>query len=115
MKNDLSISKYKLWKYVNKKVNRIVNRFHVLSVISILFEEMITDLKNNKKVKIFNFGEFELKKTPTRNFFNVFTRQMYTSGGFRLLKFKLNSKVRKKILSHLDVEKTFKDDDEKKT
>jgi hypothetical protein len=44
MNTKLSISKRNLWHYVNVKIKRIIHHYHVLSVISILFDEMCSDL-----------------------------------------------------------------------
>jgi nucleoid DNA-binding protein len=104
-----SISKRFLWHYVNKKINRIVHHAHVLSIISILFEELLADLKAGKIIKIHNFGILTLKKMKPKTYFNVKERKFMQSGGGKVLKFTLSPKIKKKLCQHLDIDKTFKD------
>ena len=53
MSNDFD--KRSLWRFVNKKINRVSHHYHVFAVMSTLFEEMIVDLKNGKKIKYIIF------------------------------------------------------------
>ena len=61
-----NIDKRTLWRYVNKKINRKIQSFHVISVINILFDEMIKDLKAGNLIKIFNLGSLCLNTTQPR-------------------------------------------------
>lgn len=105
-----SIDKRVLWHYVNLKIRRVVHHYHVLSVISILFDEMISDLKVGKSIDIFNFGTLTLKKMKPRRYHNVSKRQFMHTDGHHVLRFSLANKIRKKLCQHLDVDKTLKDD-----
>ncbi len=108
--NENSIDKRKLWQYVNLRVKRFIHHYHVLSVISILFDEMIKDLKSGKDIKIFNFGTFSLKKMPPRKYFDVRHQKVMYSDGNKILRFTLTPAIRKKIIKHLDLDKTLGND-----
>jgi nucleoid DNA-binding protein len=102
-----SIDKKKLWLYVNKKINRIIHHYHVIAVISILFEEMIKDLKDGKKIKIANFGTFELKNMPARKYHDLWKKKTMLGKPTRLIKFTLFKKIIKKIREHIDIESSI--------
>lgn len=108
--NELSVDKRKLWQYVNLKINRMVHHYHVLSVVAILFDEMIKDLRQGKTIKIFNFGSFIMKTMKPRRYFDVRYQKVMLSPGHRILRFTLTKPLRKKLVSHLDLDKTLKDD-----
>lgn len=105
------ISKKKLWKYLNIKIKRAVNHHHVFAIISILFEEMVIDLLNGKEIKIFNFGTLYLENTKPKKYHDVRFKKMMESKGNRVLKFLLKNKLKKKLISYLDVDTTLRDDD----
>ena len=105
-----SISKRVLWQYVNKKIRRLVHHYHVFSVMTILFEEMLKDLKSGKRIRIFNFGTLSLQKTKPRKYFDVRYQQVMQSSGHRILRFILAPTLSKKLRHHLDLDKTPKDD-----
>jgi len=105
----VSIDKRVLWHYVNLKIRRVIHHYHVLSVITILFEEMLVDLKAGKPIEIFNFGILSLKKMKPRRYHNVSSRQFVHTDGHYVLRFSLASKIRKKLCQHLDIDKTLKD------
>jgi nucleoid DNA-binding protein len=108
--NDLSIDKRKLWQYVNLKINRIIHHYHVLSVVTILFDEMLKDLRQGKLIKIFNFGTFVMKTMKPRRYFDVRFQKVMLSPGHRILRFIMVKPLRKKLVSHLDLDRTLKND-----
>lgn len=110
MKNDQSISKRSLWQYVNIKIHRFIHYYHVLSIITILFEEILTDLKRGKDLKIFNFGTLSLKQLKPRKYFDVRHQKVMQAKAHKILRFTLTSSVRKKLVKHLDLDKTLKGD-----
>lgn len=103
---DISINKRVLWRFVNKKIKRIINHYHVFSVITILFEEMIKDLISGKEIKIYNFGTLSLKKMNPRRYHDVKQRKVVMSKGYKILRFKLAPPIRKKICDNVDLDKT---------
>jgi nucleoid DNA-binding protein len=105
-----NINKRLFWRYVNKKLNHIIHHAHVFSVITILFEEMVQDLKDGKEIKIHNFGTFALQSTKPRRHFNVLLQKIVQSKSHRILRFKLVPRIQKKLRSFLDIDKSFNSD-----
>ena len=105
-----NIDKRKFWKYVNKKMSRVIHHYHVLSIINILFDEMLIDLLKFKEIKIFNFGTFFIKKTLPRKYHNVKLKKVMKSNGNRIMKFNLSRKIKKNICKFIDIDATFKGD-----
>lgn len=110
MENDLSINKRTLWRYVNRQIRRTIHHYHVFSVITILFDEMIKDLKLGKSINIFNFGILSLYDTKPRKYHDVTKRQIMLSKGSRIMKFKLAPVIHKKLRNYLDLDKTLEND-----
>ncbi len=108
--NDLSVNKRFLWRYVNRKIRRIIHHYHVFSVVTILFDEMIADLLKGNRIKIFNFGTLTLKQLRPRGYFDVRFQKVMQSKGYKILRFTLAPAFRKKLVDHLDLDKTLKDD-----
>jgi nucleoid DNA-binding protein len=101
----LSISKRDLWHYVNRKIKRLIHHYHVFSVISILFDEMIKDLKGGKEIRIANFGTLVLKDTPPRKYHDVRFHRVMESPGHRVMRLFLAKTIRKKLCESLDLDK----------
>lgn len=108
MKLPTSIGKKKLWQYVNVKIGRKIHHAHVFSIIMILFDEIIKDLADGKKIQIFNFGTLMLKETKPRMYHNVVHMQVMLSDSHKILKFSLSPKIRKKLCNLIDIDKTFR-------
>jgi len=104
----LSVSKRDLWHYVNRKIKRLIHHYHVFSVISILFEEMVRDLKAGKEIKIVNLGTLVLKDTPPRKYHDVRFQQVMESPGHRVMRLFLAKPIRKKLCESLDLDKKVK-------
>lgn len=107
---DLSISKRAFSQYVNKKIKRAIHHLHVMSVIAILFDEMLVDLLDGKTIKIHNFGKLSLKQLNPRKYFDVRFQKVMQADGHKILRFRLAPVIRKKLVQHLDLDKTLKDD-----
>lgn len=105
-----NVTKRIFWRYVNIKIKRVIHHYHVFSVISILFDEMLNDLKDGKKIEIFNFGTFFLRENKPRLYFDVNKQQVTLSGSRKILKFKISNKLKKRLTERIDIDKTFKDD-----
>lgn len=105
-----AISKRDLWRYVNKRIKRLVHHYHVFSVMSILFEEMIADLKRGKGIKIHNFGTLTLEKTTPRWYHNVRKQQMEQSKEHYVLRLRLSPPIRKKLCEDVVVDAQPKGD-----
>lgn len=105
----ISVSKRDLWHYVNRKIKRLVHHYHVFSVISILFEEMIKDLRAGKEIKIRNLGTLVLKDTPARKYHDVRFNRVMQSSGNRIMRLFLSKIIRKKLCESLDLDNKLKD------
>jgi nucleoid DNA-binding protein len=112
MENDIpvNVTKRTFWRYVNLKIKRTIHHYHVFAVISILFEEMLKDLKQGKEINIFNLGVLFLNKTKPRLYHDVTKKQLVLSKERKILKFKLARKLKKRLTRNLDIDKTFRDD-----
>lgn len=105
---EISISKRVLWRYVNRKIKHAINHYHVFSVITILFDEMISDLIKGKTIKIFNLGALTLKQMKPRKYFDVRFQKVMNSEGHKILRFVLAPAFKKKIVAHVQLDKTSK-------
>lgn len=110
MNQDVSVDKRKLWRYVNLKINRLIHHYHVFSIISILFDEMLQDLKQGKSIKIFNLGTLSLKQMKPRKYYDVRYQKVMVSEGHKILRFTLAPSLRKKMVDRLDLDKTLGND-----
>lgn len=112
MENEIpvNVTKRIFWRYVNIKIKRTIHHYHVFAVISILFEEMLKDLKQGKEIEIFNLGSLFLKQTKPRLYHDVNKKQVVLSKGYKILKFKLARKLKKKLTGNLDIDRTFEGD-----
>jgi nucleoid DNA-binding protein len=106
----IQINKKIFWRFVNKKVKNIVNHYHILGVINILFEEMAQDLKDGKEIKIYNFCTLQLKKMPGRRFHHITLKKLVFAEGRKHIKIKMPKKIKLKITRLLDLNKTFSDE-----
>lgn len=102
-----SISKRYLWRYVNQKIQRVVHHYQVFSVITILFEEILTDLKNNKEIKINNFGTLSLDQLKPRMHYDIVRNEVRLAKGYKILRFFLAQPFKKKLCQELDLDKTI--------
>jgi nucleoid DNA-binding protein len=100
-----NISKRDFWHYVNLKVKRVIHHYHVFAVISILFDEMVRDLKDGKEIKVANFGTLMLKQLPPRRYHNVVYKKIMSSPGHRIIRLFLTERLRKKLCSSVDLDK----------
>lgn len=98
------ITKKPFWHYVNLKIKRSVHTYHVYSVISILFDELIKDLIAGKKINVVNFGTLSLERTKPRKYCDINLKKVVLSKGARNLKFSLSRKLKNKLIKNLDLD-----------
>ena len=104
-----SVDRRYFMSYVSKKLKYTIPFYHIQSVISILFEELLEDLCAQKQIVIGNFGKLFLKQLKPRKHFNVTSGIFDTSPGNKVMRFKLDRKLRKILTANLDIDKTFGD------
>lgn len=105
-----SITKKKLWQYVNKKIEHSINHAHVFSVICILFEEIIIEILKKGELKVVNFGVLKLKSMNPRKYHDVRHQKVMYSEGNKIFRFTPSPKLRKKLCENLDLDGTFGSD-----
>ena len=91
----MKISKRKLSTLVAKELKGIVHSLHILSVINILIDEIVKELKNGNSIKIINFGTLSLKNMKPKKFLDLSTRKILWSKQYKTLRFKLTKKISK--------------------
>lgn len=99
-----SITKRILWRYVNNKMDHLIHHYHIFSILSILFDEILKDLKAGKSLTIINFGTLRLDNLSPRRYYDVREQMMKTSQSHKILKFTLSKPFRKMLLQHLNVQ-----------
>ncbi len=103
----MKIKKKYLAQVVSNKLDIEIDRRHIISIITILFEEIVKDIFTKGHFIIGNFGKFIFGRSPSRKFFNFQTGQVEQSVGNNILKFKLNEQLKRDILKQIDIERTF--------
>jgi nucleoid DNA-binding protein len=106
-----SITKRILWRYVNDKIHHSIHHYHVFSVLTILFEEILADLKAGQELHIHNFGTLSLTPNKVRKYFNLFHQKVMESKPHKLLSFILEPKISQRLKDLLDWNKTFPEKD----
>lgn len=104
-KYPINISNRLLCRYVNNRINFVVCSRHVLSILSILLEEIVKDLKDGKEIEINNFGTIYLTKVNPRYYHSVVTGGLVKSKEYRTLRFILSKKIKDFLLKFVDVDK----------
>lgn len=102
---NIEINKRLFWKYLNSRLSKKIHSYHVFAILSILLEELASDLKSNKIIKIFNFATISLEKTNPKKYYDVRFQKIMYSQGSKILKITLNKKVKKKLLEYFDIDK----------
>jgi nucleoid DNA-binding protein len=94
----MKYNKQNLVRFIATKLNNQINKFHILSVINILIDEMLNDLKSGKEVKITNFGTFSIKGLKSKQIRNVVSKKLINNSSVKSLRFSLSKKLSKLIL-----------------
>ena len=96
-------NKSTLWVLITKKINYSVHRLHVRTIVRILIEELIKDLKQGKEIKIINFGIFKLKDLKPKKIRSVSTKKIKFVKRTKSLRLKLTRTI-SKYLSNKSLE-----------
>lgn len=90
-----SHNKHSLWIMITKKIDHGVHRLHVASVVSILIDEMIKELKRGGSINIHNFGTFVLNDLKPKKIRSIHTNQIKFAKRTKALRFKLTRKIKR--------------------
>ena len=116
-RNRNNFERFRFVRYAQKILAPIFLGAHILSVFTILLEEIIMDLDAGKEIVVGGFGHFWLHQVADRA--HVFRGERLISAGKRALRFSLDKKYRNYLVDNLDLEKTYPDHyttgDEQKT
>lgn len=91
---------------VAKKMNYKIHYKHISNVISIFIDEFILQLQR-KQINIPNFCLFKIEKTKPRKHYNIQKQRFSISTGKFLIKIKVAKSLRREIIQHIDLIKTF--------
>lgn len=110
MINPNSITLRMLCNFVHNKIRMNVPNHQVVSVVSVLFDEILKDLKKKKTVRIFNFGKLYFQENEPKKYFDLFKQAVCISSKKRQLKFELQPRFKKYFNKKLDIDKILKND-----
>jgi nucleoid DNA-binding protein len=79
----------------------------VYAVLKIVFEELLTDLKNGIERPIIGFGKFSIRHFPDREHNDLKTHARIVSPGRNNIRFKLDTGLTQTLLTNLSRRKTF--------
>jgi nucleoid DNA-binding protein len=92
------ITKNKLRDIISRKISHKVHRIHILSIINILIDEMIKELKSGKDIKILGLGTFSLNDLKSKKIINVVSKKIKFTKRTKSLRFRLSKSLSKYLL-----------------
>jgi len=98
-----SYNKKSLWLMITRKINHSIHRLHVMSIISILIDEMTKELKSGGEIKIPNFGTLRLNDLKPKKIRSISTNKIKFARRTKSLRFRLSKKI-SKYLSNKSLE-----------
>lgn len=101
------VTKRALTEDTNKRLRRAVFWLHTRNIVAILLDEITKDLFAGKVLRIFNFGNLELRPAKPRKYHDFRFKKIMESPGKRTMKFSITRRISEKICSFIDIEKTF--------
>jgi nucleoid DNA-binding protein len=93
-----------LWKLIIKNAHSKIHRLHTISIINILIEEIVDELKSGNEIDIENFGTLKIKKIKPKKITTVNEKKIKFVKGIYLLRFVLPPHI-SKYLSKKSLEK----------
>jgi nucleoid DNA-binding protein len=94
-----NVNKRKLWSLIIKDINYIIHYSHVFSVINILIDELVKELRNDKEIHIGNFGRFKLVDLKPKKIINIATGKIKFVKKTKALRFKISKKLIKLLFN----------------
>ncbi len=101
------LNKFKLISLIGTRLKYSLKYRQISDILSLFVEEFATELQNKRRLRIGNFCIFYLKKSKPRKFYNLNLQRFAISKGKWIMKMKLTPDLRKKLIKHLDLMKTF--------
>ena len=101
------VNKSDILKLLYARFDRKISREVINNVVSLFLAEFNEELKEKKEIKIGNFCSFTLAETPIQRYHDIRDKRLHLSRSRKILKLKLNKKLRKRIVKHLNILKTF--------
>src|SRR5271163_3596055 len=92
-----SFNKTQITRLVNNKLKGLIGVFHIYSVINIFLNEMCAELKAGRKVKIDEFGTFELTDIDSKKAVNILTGKIGETKPSKALRFRLAAKFKRQL------------------
>lgn len=92
-----------IWQMVSRKINHSIHRLHVLAIINIFLEEFAKDLIAGKKIRIPNFGTFQLNELLPKKTRSIYSNEIKFVKRTKALRLKLDKKLAK-YLSNKSIE-----------
>lgn len=80
---------------ITKKINHSIHRLHVMSIISVLIDEMIKELKRGGEIKIPNFGTLKINNLKPKKIRSISTNKIKFAKRTKSLRFRLSKKISK--------------------
>lgn len=90
-------NKKKLHYLICKDLNHIIHHLHIFSVINILIEEIIKELKADNKINIGNFGIFSIKTIKPKKIVSITNKEIKFVDRTKVLRFNIARKLLKII------------------
>lgn len=86
------LNKVNLIKEIKKELKNI-GYFDIYSVVNLLLDELKQEILTTKKVRISNFGEFNLKTFKPRTMVNVRTGKLALTKTYNILRFSISKNI----------------------
>ena len=99
-----SVCKQVLSRFISAKLKGAVHKYAIMSIISILIEEMLIDIRQFKEIDIFNFCSIKLKRTSQKEF-SRYIDKVRAIGSNNKLYISINNDIKQFLLSRIDEEK----------
>jgi nucleoid DNA-binding protein len=99
----MKYNKKTLWRLIVKNANKKVHSLHIISILNILIEEIVKELKLGNNIEIKNFGTLKVNKIKPKKILAVNTREITFIKSIKLLRFTLSKEIAK-YLSNKSIE-----------
>jgi nucleoid DNA-binding protein len=92
----MKINKKYILDEISKRLNQSIHKSHIRSIINILIEEIVKELKNGNDIIIKGFGNLSLKKLKVRKMISI-NNNIKFARRTKSLRFSLTRKISKLV------------------